>query len=221
VNELPAGVQGLVWIGTCSGADAAFVSAVQPFAGNSRVFGFYLFDEPDPTGQYNTLCAAADLKAESDWIHTNVPGTKTFIVLMNMGSSSEPSFENTYNPANSGIDLYGVDPYPCRVEFGGCDFSMIAPAVTAAVASGIPPMAIAPVYQAFGGGAWTTDTGGSYQLPTPDEARELLTTWASAVPSPPFDMVYSWGTQNGDQALSGSAELQEIFALHNAGCGGA
>ena len=46
-----------------------------------------------------------------------------------------------------------------------------------------------------------------------------MTTWASAAPAPAFDMVYGWGTQNGDEALSGSIELQQIFALHNAGCG--
>jgi hypothetical protein len=219
VDALPSGVSALIWVGLCDGADSAFIAAVQPFVGKSKVFGFYLFDEPDPTGQYNTKCSAANFKAESDWIHSNIPGAKTFIVMMNMGSSAKPSFANTYNPTNSGIDLYGVDPYPCRVEFSGCDYSMIAPAVAAAVDSGIPLEAIVPVYQTFGGGGYTTDTGGSYQLPTADQEKQLLTTWAAAAPSPAFDMVYSWGTQNGDEALVGSTELQQVLSVHNAGCG--
>ena len=103
---LPSGVKGLVWLGLCDGADPAFIAAVQPFIGNPKVFGFYLMDEPDPTGQWNTLCPAANLRAESDWIHANVPGAKTFIVMMNFNTSISPTYANTYNPGNTHIDLY-------------------------------------------------------------------------------------------------------------------
>src|SRR6266567_4543240 len=53
LNALPSGVKGLVWLGLCNGADSTFINAVKPFVGNPRLFGFYLMDEPDPTGQWN------------------------------------------------------------------------------------------------------------------------------------------------------------------------
>src|SRR5579872_385933 len=97
VNSLTSGVKGLVYLNLCNGADTNFTSTIQPYVGNSKVFGFFLYDEPDPTGQYKTLCSASNLKAESDWVHQNDPGAKTFIVVMNMSSSKTPTYMNTYN----------------------------------------------------------------------------------------------------------------------------
>ena len=48
LNSLPKGIMGLVWLGLCNGADATFVSAVQPFLENPKLWGFYLMDEPNP-----------------------------------------------------------------------------------------------------------------------------------------------------------------------------
>jgi len=214
---LPSGVRALVWLGLCNGADSTFIGAVQPFIGNPKVFGFYLMDEPDPTGQRVPLCPAASLMAESDWIHAHVPGAKTFIVMLNVNTTSTaPTYANTYNPGNSHIDLYGLDPYPCRTEVGGCDYSMIIVAVAAAEAAGIPRDSIVPVYQAFGGGGWSDDGGGQYTLPTASQERQILATWGPLVPNPVFDYAYSWGTQNSDQALEGSTALQAVFSAHNA-----
>ncbi|HEV7209849.1 MAG TPA: hypothetical protein VGN54_14075, partial [Mycobacteriales bacterium] len=215
-DGLPAGVEGLVYIGSCSGADSSFTSAIAPLIGNPKVFGFYLVDEPDPTGQYHPLCTAANLKAESDWIHTHDPGPKTFITLMNMAGSDSPSFAGTYTPTNSGVDLYGVDPYPCRTELTSCDFAMINRYVTAVEAAGVPEADIVPVFQAFGGGSYPDDGGGHYRLPTVAEEGQILSTWAPLIPSPVFDYAYSWGSQSGDTALSGSPALQQVFAAHNA-----
>lgn len=36
LNSLPAGVQGLVWVGSCNGVDDAFTAAVRPFIGNKN-----------------------------------------------------------------------------------------------------------------------------------------------------------------------------------------
>ena len=202
-------------MGLCNGADSTFINAVKPFIGNPKLFGFYLMDEPDPTGQWNPLCPADNLRAESDWIHANVPGAKTFIALMNFGSTKSPTYANTYNPGNSHIDLYGLDPYPCRSELGGCDYGRITVAVAAAEAAGIPVGSIVPVYQAFGGGNWADDGGGYYLLPTASQEQQILATWAALVPTPAFDYAYSWGTQNSDQALEGSTDLQAVFAAHN------
>jgi hypothetical protein len=215
LDSLPAGDRGLVWLGMCGGADPAFQAAVSSFAGDSRVFGFYLMDEPDPTGRYKAVCPAANLKAESDWIHTHLPGTKTFVILMNFSSSSSPTYRNTYNPANTDIDLYGLDPYPCRTETNSCSYGWIALAAGAAESAGVPEANIVPVYQAFGYGAWVDDGGGRYMLPSAGQEQLLLSAWAAAVPRPAFDYAYSWGSQNGDVPLSQSAALQSVLLAHN------
>jgi hypothetical protein len=211
LNSLSSGVVGLVWVGLCNGVDSTFTATIQPFIGNPKLFGFYLMDEPDPTGQYAPLCSAANLKAEADWIHAHLPGAKTFIVMMNLGTPTSPSYANTYNPANTDIDLFGLDPYPVRPQFtGGVDYSVISAGVNAAEAAGIPANRIVPVYQAFGGGGFT-----SYTLPTPAQEQQILSTWASLVPNAAFDYAYSWGVQDGDQALSTTLGLQPIFLQHN------
>jgi hypothetical protein len=212
---LPDGVKALVWLGQCKGVDATFLKTVRPFVGSQKVLGFFLMDDPDPTGRYYPLCTADNLKAESDWIHDNVPATKTFILLMKLSSSKAPSFINTFNPANSHIDLYGIDPYPCRTELPDCDYGMIDRYVTAAEAWGISRSLMVPVYQTFGGGGWIDDGGGKYVLPSVNQMRQMLDRWGTLVPSPVFDFAYSWGSQRSDQALEGAPDLQEVFALHN------
>jgi len=222
LDYLPSGVKGLVWLGLCNGADSSFINAVQPFIGDHpKLFGFYLMDEPDPTGRWGPLCPAANLMAESDWIHANVPGAQTFIVMINVNTSTAPVYANTYNPGNSHIDLYAPDPYPCRTEIGGCDYSRITSAIVAAEAAGIPRDSIVPVYQAFGGGGYSDDGGGQYTLPTASQEEQILAVWGALVPNPVFDYAYSWGTQNSDQALEDSPALQAVFAAHNATSAGA
>ena len=74
-----------------------------------------------------------------------------------------------------------------------------------------------PVYQAFGGGTWVDDGGGSYQLPTAAQEAHILSTWASLVPTPVFDYAYSWGSQRSDQSLNASSALQQVLLAHNKG----
>ena len=212
---VPASVKGLAWIGSCAGATPSFQSAILSFVGDPKVFGFYLMDEPDPSS-----CPAANLKAESDWIHSKDPGTDTFIVELDLSSADHPSYQGGYNPANSDIDLYGLDPYPCRSENPGsapCAYAWLGLAVSAAEAEGISLADIVPVYQTFGGGTWADDGGGSYQLPTAAQEAAILSTWGSLVPTPVFDYAYSWGSQNGDQSLNGSSALQQVLLAHNEG----
>jgi hypothetical protein len=207
VNRLPAGDKGMVWVGMCGGATSSFASYVQPFAGNSRVFGFYLMDEPDPAS-----CTASNLAQESDWIHAHVPGTYTFIIMMNLGADESPTYAEpagSYTPQNSHLDLVALDPYPVRG--GNPDYGEITRSVAAAKAIGWSQASIVPVYQAFGGGNWS----GGWTLPTVAEEQQILAAWAAVVPSPVFDYAYSWGSQNGDTALSQSAALQQVFAAHN------
>lgn len=215
LNALPAGMEGLVWLNDVNGATSSFIQQVTPFIGNPKLFGFFLVDEPDPTGKWGTYASAANLMAESDWIHNNVPGAKTFITMMNMGSSANPDFSNTYNPANTHIDYYGLDPYPVRTGTATIDYNMIDRTVAAAVASGIPVSQIVPVYQTFGGGTWTTDTGGQYVMPTPSQEQIMMDHWAALDPSPAFDYAYAWGSQQGDTALGSDPTLQAFFLQHN------
>ena len=208
-------MKGLVWLDEAGGTTSSFIQKVTPFIGNPKVFGFFLLDEPDPTGQWGTYASAANLKAESDWIHNNVPGAKTFITMMNMGSSANPDYTNTYNPANTHIDYYGLDPYPVRTGTTTIDYNMIDRTVAAAEASGIPGSQIVPVFQAFGGGTWTTDTGGQYVMPTPAQEQTMMDHWAKLAPSPAFDYAYAWGSQQGDTALGSDPALQATFLQHN------
>jgi hypothetical protein len=215
MDSLPNGVTGLVWVGQCEGVDATFIKTVEPFIGKPKVFGFYLMDDPDPTGKYKSRCTPDNLKAESDWIHDHVPGAKTFIVLMKLSSSKAPSFVETYNPANSHVDLFGIDPYPCRTEITDCDYEMIDRYVAAAEAWGIPRSNMVPVFQAFGGGNWSDDGGGKYVMPTEKQMQQILERWETVVPAPVFDFAYSWGSQKADDALENSPDLQAVFARHN------
>ncbi|MER8825463.1 calcium-binding protein [Mesorhizobium sp. M0817] len=215
VNALPDGMKALVYLGEADGVTSSFIDKVTPFLGNPKVFGFYLADEPDPTGRWGTYATAEDLKAESDWIHNHFPGAKTFITMMNMGSPDNPDFSNTYNPANTGIDYFGLDPYPVRTGTDTVDYDMIDRAVAAAVESGIPTSSIVPVYQAFGGGNWETSDGGRHVMPTAEQLETMIDHWSALVPSPAFDYTYKWGTQNGDTALESSSELQAVFRQHN------
>jgi hypothetical protein len=217
LNALPSGTLGLAWLGLCDGVDTNFISTVQPFIGNPKLFGFYLVDEPDPTGQYHPLCAAANLKAESDWIHANVPGAKVFVNLMNFGSSlTAPTYQNTYNPANTDVDLFGLDPYPCRSDLdGGCQYSAINLAVTAANAAGIPSNRIIPVYQSWGCTSNINDcgddSGGYNSVPSAAQEQQIIATWASVIPSPVFDYAYTWGVSDVQIPLGQLPDLQAVF----------
>jgi hypothetical protein len=204
LNSLPAGVKGLVYLGLTGGVTSSFISTVSQFIGNPNLYGFYIADEPGPG-------LAANLKAEADWIHANVPGAKTFMVEENMSSNTSPVYD--YAPANTDIDLFGLDPYPVQTNVpNNLDYNVIPLAVSTAEADGVPQADIVPVYQAFGGGQYTT-----YILPTAAQEDEILSTWGASVPNPVFDYAYSWGVQDGDTALSDDPALQAIFTAHNAG----
>ena len=73
-----------------------------------------------------------------------------------------------------------------------------------------------PVYQTFGGGNYPDDANGYWVLPTVAQERQILANWAAAIPNPKFDYAYSWGSQEGDTALSQSPALRAVFADKNA-----
>ena len=220
LQALPEGVRALVWVGQCNGVDAAFVRAVEPFLGDAKVFGFYLMDDPDPRPIPGTAtplprCPAEHLKAASAWLHARMPQTKTFVALMNMSSSTAPSFPNTYSSDTSHVDLFGLAPYPCRSNIPNCDYDMIDRYVAAAERAGIPKRSIVPTFQTFGGGDWITDNGARYRLPTAAEELEMIGRWERLVGASVFDFAYSWGSQNSDLALHDAPELQAVLWRQN------
>jgi hypothetical protein len=210
LDSLPAGVRGLVWLGYCGGATAGFRANVDAFAGDPKLFGFYVADDAVPS-----TCPAGHLLTEDNWIHAHVPGARTFAVVENLSRATSPSFAGSYTPGNSGLDLIGLDPYPVRSELSGPAYAEIAMYVQAAEAQGWSQQSIVPVYQTFGGGAYADDSNGHWVLPTAAQEDQLLAQWAAVVPAPPFDYAYSWGPQNGDTALSQSSALRAVYAAKN------
>lgn len=210
LDALPAGVHGLVYIGTCDGVTAAFQTAVDSFAGDPKLFGFYITDEPTPKH-----CPAQNLLAEDNYIHEHAPGAKTFAILENLGKSAVPTFTGAYTPQDCGLDLIGIDPYPVRTEqLGTPRYEMIAQYVHAVEAWGWPASSIVPVYQAFGR-SYPDDANGFWVLPNAEQERQMLAYWAAIIPHPAFDYAYSWGAQYGDDALIESPSLQAVFAEKN------
>ena len=94
LNQLPAAVKGLVYLGMTDGVTDAFKAAVNQYLGNPKLYGFFLADEPDPT-----QVSAANLMAEADYIHANFPGAITYITLQNMGTPTSPVYN--FNPQNT------------------------------------------------------------------------------------------------------------------------
>jgi hypothetical protein len=217
LETLPDGVQVLVWVGQCDGVTEKFLATVGLFLGDRRVFGYYLMDDPDPRSSIaaSPPCPPARLREESDWLHEHVPGTKTVIVLMNMSDARTPLYKDTYDPVNSHVDLFGLSAYPCRTEFNGCDRGLIGRYVAASDLAGIPRSQIMPIYQAFGGGLWRDDEGGSYIMPNPAEETEIISQWRALIPNPVLDMAYSWGTQREDISLHDAPDLKAVFSIYN------
>jgi hypothetical protein len=215
LDLLPDGTKGLVWLGQCEGVTAKFEAAVGAVIDHPKAFGFFLMDDPDPTGRWRSRCEASDLRAEADWIHQHRPEMVAFVALMNVGSSASPKFSVEYAPEHSHVDFFSVAPYPCRTGWAECDFGMIDRFIAASQDAGFPLSRIVPTFQAFGGGSWKADSGGGYRLPSPSELQSMIERWESLDPTPAFDFAYSWGQQRSDESLAASADLQAVFARRN------
>lgn len=203
LDALPPGVQGLVYVGQkCpTPADRAFKATVDKLAKSSKVYGYYLSDEP-----HIGDCASGPsaLASRADYIRNATSGRqKSFIVL------SQPQDYRPFRPALTHVDLVGLDPYPCSVAHAQCDLSKVGEKVQAATSAGILVNQIVPVYQAFG------QTGTSdhyYNLPTVEQMRGLLAAWGKWVPNPQMDYTYSWGNQSSSNpTLVNSQPLQKLF----------
>jgi hypothetical protein len=221
VAALPAGGRSLVWLGPLDNEDCAspgyswlqFTTAVNRLAGNSRVYGYYLSDEPHPR-----VCpsAAADIRQRADYIRAHDPTHRSFILIVDGTNQCGGSYGCEYDalrPANTHVDLVGLDPYPCNVTGSGCVLSKIDDAVRRAEAHGIPSSAVVPVFQAFGQSCASSNY---YRLPSPADLRGILAHWAAVANKPSFDYTYTWGHQGSScPTLVDSADLQAVMQGHN------
>jgi hypothetical protein len=229
VDALPAGTRALVWLGTLDNHDcahpsytfAAFTRAVDALAGNPRVFGYFLADEPHPG-----LCptAAADLRQRADYIHRHDPTHRSFIVVLDGSNSCGGTYGCEFAalaPAKSHVDLIGLDPYPCNTDNAhtGCADQKIDDTVHHAEHNGVPARAIVPVFQAFG---QACAASAYYRLPSTAELSGMLRHWAALVPHPVFDYAYGWAHQGSAcptladaNGANGYPDLQAVIRQHN------
>lgn len=203
VKALPDGVRALVYLEQkCpTRANDKFRATVRRLADLKKVYGYYLSDEPHvadcPKGPER-------LATRTKFIRRATEGRqKSFIVL-----SQRPDYK-AFRPKVTGVNLVGLNPYPCSTAHPECEIGKINEDVGAARKRGIPLRKIVPVYQAFG----QENTADPYYLmPTADQLRALLARWAEVVPSPKFDYTYTWGNQgSADPTLVDAPELQSVF----------
>jgi hypothetical protein len=198
LDSLPAGMRGVLWIGNgyntqCAwalsdDAVAAAVAAVRGHPNFSEIY--YISDEPHPA---NCPDAAHKVAERTALIHSLDSAGRTFILVEN-GLHAYTEFDQLAGSA----DFIGVDPYPCNRQNvkKGCDLSAMRRRIETALAAGIAPDRIVPVYQAFGQNC-TESSSPYYRLPSVAETKAMLSVWDELVPPDrrPFDMTYSWGPQ--------------------------
>jgi hypothetical protein len=237
LNALPSGVQALVWVGNLDNAppgsscpapgfsDTQFHNLVNALAGNSKVYGYYVSDEPHPS-----VCpsAAADIAARSDYIHNVAPGQKSFIIVQDGNGICGATLGCEYSvltPATTHADYIGLDPYPCHYSGAtpvACDNSVIVTKFNTAVSKGISVSAIIPVFQTFGQEGRIDGKSVFYRTPSSSELQSMLDTWASLTPTPAFDYAYTWGAQCtvssclSPKALVNQPSLAAVMSAHNA-----
>lgn len=218
IDSLKEGQRALVWVGAgfedCEPETSwsEFKKAVDTLAGNPKVYGWYLFDEPNLKECSGLL---KEIKRRADYIEEHAKGQKSFVVALDGGGPD-------ITPDRSHVDLIGLDPYPCEVD-KACDYRLIDRLVSHATESGIPTSAMVPVFQTFG----QSCNGGEHKwrLPTSAELRTILGRWDKLVPAPAFDYAYSWDNQRewscptlaDADGGKGVPDLQSVMKKHNRG----
>lgn len=167
IDALPAGQRALVWIGdydkaTCSfeRSDANVRKALAGLAGDPKVAGYYIADEPDDAlPAYGGRCpdVAAQVTARSRLVHALAPGAFTYEVV------TEPGNFAAFAKAT---DVLGADPYPCRTG-RPCDWTMIPRYIAALTAAHVARYW--GVLQAFSQPPW--------RYPTPAELQKMIKQW--------------------------------------------
>jgi len=167
LDALPAGVKGWVWLGdydntTCTWqqSDAWIRTHVAAVAGDPKIAGYFLADEPHV---WDCPRAPDDVRARAALVRSIDPGPPTFVVL-------EPhSPGNPYAPYVGTVDVIAADPYPCSYA-NGCVMTKIDGEIALLEAAGVPRYW--GVLQAF--------ADSYYRYPTRDELREAFARWRSS-----------------------------------------
>lgn len=167
IDMLPSGQRALVWIGDYSLAhctfdipDAGVRRALAALAGDAKVAGYYVADEPDDAlPAYGGHCphVVAQITQRSRLVHQLAPGAFTYEVVTEPGNFA--AFAHA-------TDVMGADPYPC-LRGRPCDWSKI-PAYIAALDAAHVPRYWA-LLQAFGYGKW--------RAPTAAELARMIGQW--------------------------------------------
>ncbi len=218
VAGVPEGMQALLWVGnfTCGDFELdyeAFTRAVLRFGRDPRVYGWYLSDEPN-SGECPHV--AREIRRRADYIRGHAPGQVSFISLTDWPMKPVA-------PASVGVDLVGLDPYPCKGSAQTreeCNIDAIDRMVRMADDAGIPRRKVAPVFQTFGQGCSQGDK--QYWLPTVDQLRAILARWDRLAPRPPLEVSYSWGRQKewacpslSDASGGAHPDLQSVMKARN------
>ncbi|HUE30192.1 MAG TPA: hypothetical protein VMR79_04920, partial [Verrucomicrobiae bacterium] len=199
-DRLPARTSGLVWVGnydnsTCDWevSDAALTAEITAMAGDPKVAGYDVSDEPDP---FACPSAPAQHRARSELIHSLDPGKLTVMVAdANSGQASLDQIPLWVGAA----DYVGLDPYPCRRN-APCDYAWIEAIIQAADRAGLSYWG---VIQAFADATW--------RWPTPREERHMLCQWAASRQS--GYMVFSWAWAG--RTLRARPRLLKVLAHFN------
>lgn len=207
IRALPTGVRALVWLGEkCpTPADDAFRQTVDRLSHMSKVFGYYLSDEPHvaecPDGPAAVRSRASYIRRVSD-------GSQRSFIVLDKHNGKYADYK-AFRPRVTRVSMVGLDAYPCNVTTDTCDLHKINERVNAATRFNFPKRRIVPVYQAFG---QTNTADPYYRLPTARELRHILARWSTLVPSPPMDYTYSWGHQgSANPTLKDSPRLERVF----------
>ncbi|TDD66243.1 hypothetical protein E1293_39385 [Actinomadura darangshiensis] len=217
IASLPKGGRALLWVGntTCGGfqqeSAATFAATVKRFAGNDRVYGWYLSDEPN-TGDCPGI--AGKIRQRADIVHRYAPGQKAFASLTDWPM-------RPLKPSATHLDLIGLDPYPCRTGRTDCDLRAIDTMVGQAARAGFARRMIVPVFQTFGQSC--NDGEKNWRMPDEAQLQSLLDRWERLVPRPAFDVSYSWGRQGAwacptladASGRGGGPDLQAVMKRHN------
>src|SRR2546427_7078889 len=137
-DQLPGQTRGIMYVGglydnsTCDWevSDSALTAKVGAMAGDPKVAGYYISDEPDP---YACPSAPAQHRARSQLIHSLDPGKMT---VMAMDSNSGQASLDQVPLWVGAADYVGLDPYPCY-QNAPCNFAWIDAIIEAADWAGL------------------------------------------------------------------------------------
>lgn len=196
LDELPDGARGILWLRNGYNSDcrwqlddAKVVETVLAAKDHPKFSGiYYISDTPHPS-----ICPDAPerLAERTALIHENDPKGRTFIAV-----SGGYKFPEEFAQLADSADYIGITVYPCNIRKPACEFDKIAERVGRATDAGIAKDRLVPIFQAFGQTCTTNDEP-FYRMPSPAELTQILSIWDELLPpeTRPFDMTYSWGSQ--------------------------